>query len=105
MWGGASEAEISSSAKSKSYARAEDSYDYLFRGGTVAALDTTILWWRFACKPGIEPFGLNSLHAKRLEHAIGRVRVETGLEFGKQFSGDCGDVTHAHHREEDAAGT
>lgn len=46
-----------------------------------------------------------SLHPEPVEHRISRAGVETGLEFGEQFSWYGGNITHARHGEKHALGT
>ncbi len=41
--------------------------------------------------------GSGIAHSERFENGVDWVGVETGLEFGEEFTGDCGDVFDAGH--------
>ena len=47
---------------------------------------------------------LRSLHTKRFEHGIRRIRIKTRLKLGKEFPWNSGDIAHTCHREKNTAG-
>ena len=38
------------------------------------------------------------LHSQRLKHSIHRVRIKTGLELGKEFTGNRWNIRYTSHR-------